>query len=777
MIKFSRKKREERGKYYWDQIKTAQSNRSGFFERIDKYRDMVYRDPGGMDASGEDAPWEGAADIHLPLILDKIETGVPKIMSALWRANPFVHIDSPGNNIDYVRTKNVEEFAHWAFHNDIPDMYNTLENWLRNMFIDGTAFMKIGWERSWRRAVEVHVLPNIWKAGDEDYFGNVFEEDQPKTVEDYLFEIFGFGDTSNSVYSIGEIKGDRVEVKFTEEDRIYEAIVYFEDSDKLTETKCKVNRKVIAQDSPSVKLVDFEDLVIPFRTPSIQRAKWVAHRTWYTYREVEEKVASGDWTITKKDMKTLHATERNADHESRTEQYKDDLVGETGNTGTEKRSADMQVDPNMILIWEVHTKDYEDGASDPVDMIIFISDDIHKVVGAEFSDEFYPHGQRPFIEINYIQVPGRTYGIGMAEILYAINLEMDHTVSSIHNSLDVITNPWFFYTPYGFANNSGLLRGIKPGQGVPTADPNGIVFPRFNQNPEQLYHGGFQMLQGYADRLTFSPSVGGSNNYRNAPRTARATMALMDAAEERLSSIIEKMQAGPWKSMVSQVISLYGMYVSIDKWYRATGETEARRIPPKDLRENLLYSFSGSLTNVNRDSQRAMAERIYSMVRNDALFQMDPHAAQALLRYTIDKFIEDDSTKQMVPQLPGEGGFQHPPMDQALELRTLSEGINLDVLPTDDDNEHLQEIERFYKSDAFQQLTPEQVKVVRNHEARHKEALNYKMQHQQNVQMQQARSMAAGAPVADEYTAAEGVPSIGGELSQFQGGPNGGGAF
>jgi hypothetical protein len=312
-----------------------------------------------------------------------------------------------------------------------------------------------------------------------------------------------------------------------------------------------------------------------------------------------------------------------------------------------------------------------------------------------------------------------------------------------------------------------VLSGIKPGEWVPVGDVNAVKFPDFAQEPLQMFHASFETMRGYADSLTFSPSIGGSNNYRNAPRTAHATTALMGAAEEKLSSIVEKSQATAWKELVRQVASLYAAYIGIDKWYRVTGETKARRISPKELRVDWQFEYTGSLTSVNREVQQAGAERRYMALRSDPMYQADPKAHQALIENYLKHMTTGEDHKTMIPQVQGEGGLIHPPMRQDVELRIMSMGNFVEVLPVDDHGQHLKVLEDFIKSPAFETVPQYAVSVIRHHLMQHERML----QSTQEMQAVPSAPMDEGEGAPIPGAPVEGMASMGGEMSMAQGGP------
>ena len=751
MVKMPLKWRKERGGYYEDRIIQTRSYHEAVIKRRDKFREIYNREPGGFDA---ETPWQGASNIHLPLVLEKVETAAPKIVSAMWRAEPFVNVRRPGGKDGTQDAKNIEQFLTWAFRNDIPEFYRNFENYQRNRLVDPVALAKIRWLRKWRRTIETHTLDSTIEEK-----GVILD----RTEEELFHEIFNFGDAHNT-YLRHTQKGGTFTIEFNEAGIPHTATATIHKAERLGEIVVKVIRDVIENDSPIIENVDMEDLVFPERSRNLQDAEWVAHKTWYSIEELRRKKKAGVWQITEKDIQYAQGIAKRHDDDNQGESNKDNVVGISGMHGKQVTTKDGKIDPNKVLVWELYCKDYVDGSDEPVDVILHILDRARVIIGVEYHDEIFPHGRRPFIHDNYIPVDGRIYGISMAEVLYGINLSINKTINEVHNGMAIKTNPWFLYSVFGMAENASLLNGIQPGEGVPVGDVNAVRFPDFAQNPAEAFHSSFETMRGYADSLTFSPAIGGSSNYRNAPRTARGTLALMDAAEEKLGSLVEQSQAMSWKEMVRQVTSLYGRYVGIDKWYPVTGESNPRRVSPKELRENLNYSFSGSLTSVNRDVQRSLVERKYVQLRTDELYRTDPKAHQALIREYAEAFTEVGDANKIVPKLPGEGGMPHPPWQQSMELLSISAGHDIEVLPIDDHVQHLREIESYKKSDMYKNLDSRATTLIEVHERAHKKLA-------QQAAQQGGSDGQQGGQAGGDSVAAEGVPSLGGELSASEGGP------
>lgn len=768
----SLKWRKDRGEWFDDVIRRAEkSERGDLLDKLSEYREMYFREPGGFDSSEQDGPWENSANLHIPMITEKVETATPKIMSAMWRATPFVNVKRPGgSDFDATKAKDIENFLSWAFRNDIPNFYLTFENFIRNMLIDGTAFAKIRWEKKMRRAIETHMVaafmtPREVEKGAEP----LAPVDRP--VIDILTEVFGLGDVRQTLHKWENVKGEASTyiVQFTEGARQYSARVEIHETDMFDKLRVRVFRNIVERESPMIDLVEIEDLVFPFRSKNLQDADWLAHKTWYTYREIELLVKSGAWSLTKKQLGILKGNRKYAEVDNDHESMKDQVIGTDGQTGQHLPSKDGKIDPNNILVWEIYVEDYVDNEVDPINVVHFLPEIIRCIASTEYHDEVFSHGKRPFVSSTYIPIAGRIYGTGMAELLYGVNLSVDHTINMIHNNMVITTTPMGFYSPLTLSSNANALK-IRPGQMIPVQNPRDVYFPEYGQQPLSMYHATFDQMKGIADSLTFSPTVGGSTNFRNAPRTARGTIAMMDAAEERLSSIVEQMQATPWLQMIQQVTSLYGANMTIEKWYHVTGEAQARHITPKELRENFVFEFSGSLTSVNRDIQRTMVQQMYMTLRDEEAYKNDPVAANALRRVFVQAFGENVDIDSILPSVNGQIGQAHPMWDQDDENRSMSQGNVVEVLAEDDHQTHLGKLAKFMKTEIFDNL-PDPAKVLFIvHTKGHETALQQAMA--QNQRARDTGGTGAGTPagpqaVAEPGAPTEGQPAIGGELSSL----------
>lgn len=744
MIKLSKEFREERGRGLVDLVMQDITDRAPRVHKIAQARALYFDERRNRVAS---EPWEGASNMHLPVILEKIEGTVPKLVNAFWGSEPLVHVRRVAGEFMPEETNHAEDYLNWGLESDIADFYVTTENWFRNTLIDGVATLKTRWERDMRKTIDVMSIKKMYDTDEMDAAGNPVEVPRVKTLLDALVELFGMPDNLSraliemDVQEEGEgdeLAGSVVQVSFLENRRLYDAVVKFMESDYVDEVDVRIQRKSLCKDGPCVELMEFEDLVVPYRTQDLQTAARVTHQYWLTMAEIEKIVKDGDWKLSKEDLeelRTRRGTRQNEVEENRTlGTQKDSVIGEGG---ADTREPDVHspdgyatYDQNKLLFFEVYCKDDVDKDSDPVEVVYQISYDLKRIVHADYLDEISPSGRRPFVTLKYLPVSNRWYALGMAELLADINIEIDTIINHTNNAQELINNPFYFYVPAATVVDPDMLQGVRPGQGVPVQDVNGIFFPRFMQEPLANL-GAMDALMMFADRMTINSMVTGNTPVRNAPRTARGTLALMSEGNIKIDVLVTRFQNTGWIELCHQIMGLYQRYTPDEKWYYVTGQEQPRRVRPADIRGRMEFSFTGNTVNTNREVLRTLAQVRYNTIMTHPDMAMDPNARREALRDFLRHWSEGVDIDRLLPAMPGQGGYSHPPMTQQSENQAIVSGIAVDVLPTDPHAEHLEVMERFTRTPVFENLPPEAVAVFAMHQRGHMLLLQQQMAAQQ----------------------------------------------
>jgi hypothetical protein len=700
---------------------------------------------------------------------EKVETLVPMMMSAFWGVEPVVNVERSPGEFYAEQTDTVETFFNFVVHKDIPYFYENFEHWMRNMGMDGHSVLTAFWERKQRVVCERHTLKSMYTTGDADALGNEVKDARDKTSMELLVELFGTVSASNGLVDaniqgggdeLAPPTGTSWSVMFTEDRILYNAFVVFEDGMRLDEVVAKVRRKIVEREGAVVDCLEYEDLILPYRARSIEKADRVTHRYYLSVDEIDELRKSGDWDLSEEDMEVLrgHATVQPEDAvpgaSASLSTQKDDVLGESTSALAEPR---MEMDGyesynrNKVQIFRVFLQDDPTGDKDRVEVFYDIPYALERVVAANYLNEVYPHGKRPFIIAKYIPVSGRCYGRGLGDQLTAINLECNAIVNYANNSQELATNPFFFYEPSAFTSDGQPIK-LKPGQGVPVNSVQGIVFPQMPVVPLSNIEA-MTSLMMFADRLTISPLYGGSTQMKNAPRTARGTLAVMGEGHVKVDMLIERLQIGPWTELMEQLMGLYQEFCPEEKWYYVTRDTNKRvplRMTKRMMRGRYEFTFKGNTANTNRSVLQQQAQVRYNIVMTHPDYSTDPRVRRAALRDFLKFWGDGTDIDRLIPALPGEGAYQHPPMSQQDEIQVLALGVPMQVLPTDRHAEHLQTLQSFKDSKEFAMFPEHAVALFANHMQQHMDMLRQQTaQQQMPVSPGQGNNVPQGASLAD----------------------------
>jgi hypothetical protein len=736
---------KSRGKWLMSEIRQAVRDRQKLDGKLELVRALYW-----MDKDPGQVPWAGASDIHLPVIYEKIETSVPKLTNAFWGTEPIVHVKRVPNEFMPEETDNAERLLNWGLEEDIyPNFYDTSESWFRNALRDGLSTVKVYWVREWEKTVEVHKIKAMYDKGQISAHGVEIPADRAKTPQEVLLEIFGHATIKHGLLAADpadtqefpgehvfpELVGQSFDIEFIEERRKLYGHVVINPSEYVDEVNVHVYRQILKHDRPMVEVVEFEDLIVPFRTPSLEDADWVAQQYWLSKREIRQRYESGLFDISEEDFKRLMSTSKTRQDElednEELKDQKDRVIGEGevdqqfGTAQDEDGEPDEDTDFNKLLFFEIYIKDDVDDDGDPIEVIYHVSNDLSCVVSCDYLSELFPHNRRPFATIKYKTISDRWYGQGMGEILVPIQLEVNTIVNYINNNQELINNPFFFYIPSATMVDPGVMKGVCPGDGIPIGDPNGVIFPKFQQQPLANLSA-MDTLLLFADRVTISPMGAGSPQVRNAPRTARGTMSLLAEGNVQLDNIITRWQRTGWEELMHQLMGLYQDYLPEEKYIYVTGDDgtiASRRVHLHEIRGRFMFTFTGNTVNTNREVLRSIAQVRYNTIMTHPDMAQDPVARREALHDLLRHYSEGVDITRLLPALPGQGGYQHAPMQQDAENQSMLNGIPLDALPVDDHQAHLQSLDRFAAGAAFETMPEDRVILFAMHKKQHLEMM------------------------------------------------------
>jgi hypothetical protein len=729
-IKLSKTQAEEKGRHFVDLIERDVAARRTNIRQHHLLRNLYY------DLGVRRLEYDGQCDIHLPVIMEKVEGIVPKVMNAFWQSDPHVHTQRVSTEADPKTTKLVERYLNWAIDTDIPNFYSTFESWVRNSCIDGVSVLKPWYNRKYRTTVIRKNIDPVWHAGGVDFTGTMVPEDRPKILEDILEETLGTAQIS--IVEADEATG-RYVVDFVDNGVPYDGVeILIGGTERVDEIEVSVYRPVLVRENVEVDLLEFEDLIVPYRTNDLQEVERVTQQYWLTLPELDELRSDDGWDISDSEFDDLRAriegkeTEETLLENRELAEQKDQLAGEEPEQVDHTNKKDPAEAPkaflgNKLLMFEVYTKDDLDGDGRAEEIIYQIPYGLRKIVSAKYLDDVYPHGRRPFVDLHYLKISDRFYSIGVAEQLAAIQIQADTIINDVNESQELINHPFGFYEPAASTADPKLLEDIPKGKLIPTANARGIVFPTFPQQPLANLGPGLDSVLMFADKLTLSPMSAGSTQSRNAPRTARGTLALLSEGAIKTDMFITAAQKGPWRELVHQIHELYTAFGPEHKFFQVVGHPYTEKISSEELRGRYVYGFTGNTVNTNREVKRTLEQVLYNTLMQNPLVMQDPNALQAITERFIKAFAEGTDTDIITPKPFGSGGT-HPPMSQEAENQVMLQGGWVDVLPTDDHAAHMRGIDQLRRASEFEDADTWKISMVAAHYNQHAQALMQQMQ-------------------------------------------------
>ena len=640
------------------------------------------------------------------------------------------------------------------------------------MGLDGMGWLWPCWKRTTRMVLEKYYLKMAYEANQETAGDELAPEARLKTATELFVDLFGkpaverglidaqpfgYGELSEEERSDIEVNpvGTRWVVRFTEDRIVYNGYAEFLEARHVDEIEVRVRRRIVQHEGVELRCVEYDNIVLPFRARDVQNADRVTLRYWLTIDEVEEMVERKEWDLSPEDLDLLRASGTREDDTShfdpKLQTQKDTHTGTQNVTQSEKRvtlpEGYRQYNKNKIQVFYICVRDAVVPGEDRCEVVYQIAHPLRKIVRADYLDELYPHGRRPFICAKYIPVSDRAYGLGLGDQLAAINLECNTIINYINNAQELITNPFYFYEPSAMTNDPEGMKEIRPGAGIPVMNVKGILMPTFPQTPMENMSVLTSLLM-FGDRLTISPMNAGSTQMKNAPRTARGTMAMLGESHVKVDMLITRLQLGPWTELLEQIHGLYQVFAPDEKWYYVTRET--KRVPVrmsrKMLRGRYEFYFKGNTANTNRAVLQQLAQVRYATLMANPDAASDPKVRMELTRDFLKYWGDGADPDRLIPSLPGQGAYQHPPMTQKDENQVLLQGISMAVLPTDDDAAHLQDMAQFEGTNVFKGMPEHAVGVYAAHKQGHIEQLRQKMATQTlNVGGGQANNVPQGA--------------------------------
>lgn len=649
-----------RGMAMWvdEQMRLADDQRTAFLERLTQYR-ASWND---FVKTGIAPGFKGGHDVHIPMTFEKIRTMHARIYQAVMGIDPIFSI-KPRKPIAEEMKVFKEDILQWA----VKDYANREEGWTKaidqdilNFVADGTSITKHYWTRDVRKFIDV-------------------ESREKRPLE-------------------------------------------LDQNGHLVMEEREVEREEVVYDGPMMMPVRLEDVfIVGNNADDINDADMVVHRQQYTRSDVIKMAQLGFFDsdaaerVCKRDPQ--NATANNLYGNDNLLRYLDDYV-----TGVDKTSWGGSVGHNTYVIHESYFRyDIDDDGIDE-ELVAWIEEESKEVLRITYLERVGPGGKRPFVLKKFIPRQGSYYGLGMAEMLFGLNNEMDmlHNMRLDYGTLQNL--PFGFYRAASGLNPQDINLG--PGKLIPVDDPQGDVsFPRMGGGTGY----GFseeQQVVSYAEKASGVNEIAmGGTGGQGAARTATGASILANAANAGIDIFIRRYQEGFKDNLHILDLQLQDLLPlgMVARVVGIDGKDIYRQFTDRNsIKFEVDYCLEGNSSNSNKLVERDVALQMMQLLSNPLYIQtgmVQPKNLYNVIRNVLQKF----EYKNIDAYLTKPEGADDNPYSAKDELSAILAGVRLPKTMRDRHEEKLMFFEEFENSDDFGILEPEHLPLYKEYKDWHQQ--------------------------------------------------------
>lgn len=571
MLVLTAAQRREIGQYVEECWTRDNRDRQAWLQNLSRWLDAYQGRP-----RQKDLPFEGAANLHVPVTATVIETHHPRIMAALFRPTPIVAF-RPQDPTDEPRARAREAFLDWACREEL-GLFHVLDRVVLNTLIYGVQPVKVTWQLRVRKLRDRHQFPLTTPLAE--VVAAVLQEDL-RVIE--------------AVHRVVGPDGIHARVRDRE--------VTLEASFGPRFLEVYTDREEVVHDAPEVALVPPEDFVVEADAPfDLQRADHVIHRYWMTLSELRREVSLGVFELSDDEWRRvegLAGTDRLSASEG-TDQVKLKAEEVTGvQTVTKQGGPELVELLEGYLRWDVD----EDGAEEEI-LVTIPRGAPDVVLRAARLEEVFRHGLRPFVLFYFNPVADSIWSIGIPQILEGLQVEFDVIHNQRTDAGTIANTPFGVYVPAAGFNPERMP--IRPGYMYPVDDVNAV---RWYAPPSALpwsfqEEAGLWMLVERRTKVN-DLTLGRIGETQGAARTASGAQILASQQAAGFDIYIRRFQEG-FRELLRQILALYQQYMPPGKLVRVVGPPgEPTYVVDREtLRGHMDMIFTGNALSTDRQVER-----------------------------------------------------------------------------------------------------------------------------------------------------------------------------
>jgi len=619
-------------------------------------------------------PWDNSSNLHLPVTMYMCKALHARIVQAIFAIRPW-WVLLPMEQQDNQRIQVVDAVMRWAcshYVNYNRGIETMVDDWAWDFVTTGFGIVKRRWDIYQRNAVIIKE--------------ELVQQEQPEIQERFqeladLSMEFGETEEANIPPSVSERIGKEVE----------ELLTYF--------------------DGPVIETVPHEDIIFPSAcrdSTNMDEPFMLCHDFRIDKSTLLRNANTGFYSqtqidkIVNKGLSEAGAIVYNNDDAKVLKQKQDEY------RGVETVDADAGVPVGEMS--EVSLRyDINDDNIDE-DLIVTLDVKNHVMVRATYLDRVTKTGRRPYHKVDMIRRPRCMYPIGLCELLYPINKEID-TMHNMRIDFGTITNiPFFFYKP--MAGMKGQRIRLEPGTGVPLESPQSdINFPRFS-NSTAFGTQEEQNLLSWAERLTSltSMSLGMPSQRVGASRTASGMMSLLNEANVNIDVLISRFKLG-YQEMLKGLLCDLQERLPDETIIRVTGTDGKtlyengvpwiKKVSREEIQGGFDFFLLANSANTNRELEKQEAGLILQTLMNPLNLQTGI-VGPGNIYMAMKNFLEKRGVYNVADYIT-EPQMARQPLSLYDELSAITQGLVPTIVLNDNHQAKMQGIQAFIQTPQFQE--------------------------------------------------------------------------
>lgn len=585
-----------------------------FRERHERY----WRNWRGV-LSPKNAPYKGAANVHLPLSSSFKEQMQARLIKGVLGGDRYALFSSLDDRVKPEDLNELNDWFQWELEEVVELPYH-MNQIFHEILLDGISLPVAVYAHEERvlygkRDFTIEESTPL-QAQMANAIGQIFENEEPiaTTSGQGLFEV---------EHSMPDGTRSSAKVSFSIESH---------ESDVLV---AETERKEVSFDGVRIERISIpDDLVVINTEPEVDKLAWFGSRLQLSVHDFLSGCRGGKFhqasgrAFNKKELEEILSRTTNRTYEQIPQQRRVDSDKLEGTDSSDQTGVDYTRRYMEIYRWEgwyapgptEYTLDLGKVVdADEVAVVVWVDSRSRRVIKICRLEEVNKDGLRSPVKFDFIVQPDRFFSVGLMEWLEHIQTELD----GIHNqSLDagMLSNmPWGLYEPT--AGNANTIFSLEPGKLYPSKNAQSVNFPRTQFQPLwNIQMEGSLLSYGMKQAGLGEPQTGSFVSKRTSATEFSSTAGAMDMRTEMLLIGIFR----SFRRLLYRIFGLYQQYAQDGRVFQVKGmggERVLRQLKRDRLHGKLMLHLTGSVQRLNAQLERDVAINMMSILIQPLLIQ------------------------------------------------------------------------------------------------------------------------------------------------------------